>query len=42
MLVIVSIADRSTGRFCMAISARGMAITGIEDHRYWNWIETEE
>ncbi|CAL9235770.1 unnamed protein product [Arabidopsis halleri] len=34
--------DRSTGRVCMAISARGMAITGIEDRRYWNWIATEE
>jgi len=26
----------------MAISARGMSITGIEDRRYWNWIPTEE
>ena len=26
----------------MAISARGMAITGIEDRRYWNWIPTNE
>ncbi|KAG7560659.1 F-box domain [Arabidopsis thaliana x Arabidopsis arenosa] len=34
--------DRVTGRVCMAISARGMAITGIEDRRYWNWIPTEE
>ncbi|XP_052173668.1 F-box protein PP2-A15 [Diospyros lotus] len=34
--------DRVTGRVCMSISARGMAITGIEDRRYWNWIPTEE
>ncbi|XP_010558968.1 PREDICTED: F-box protein PP2-A15 [Tarenaya hassleriana] len=34
--------DRVTGRVCMAISARGMVITGIEDRRYWNWIPTEE
>lgn len=34
--------DRVTGRVRMAISARGMAITGIEDRRYWNWIPTEE
>lgn len=34
--------DRVTGRVCMAVSAKGMAITGIEDRRYWNWIDTEE
>ncbi|KAL5545964.1 hypothetical protein UlMin_005651 [Ulmus minor] len=34
--------DRVTGRICMSISSRGMAITGIEDRRYWNWITTEE
>ncbi|KAF5473762.1 hypothetical protein F2P56_005724 [Juglans regia] len=34
--------DRVTGRVCMAISARGLAITGIEDRRYWNWVPTEE
>ncbi|XP_038904876.1 F-box protein PP2-A15 [Benincasa hispida] len=34
--------DRITGRICMAISAKGMAITGIDDRRYWNWIPTEE
>ncbi|XP_010509455.1 PREDICTED: F-box protein PP2-A15-like [Camelina sativa] len=34
--------DKLTGRVCMAISARGMAITGIEDRRYWNWIATDE
>lgn len=34
--------DRITGRICMSISAKGMAITGIDDRRYWNWIPTEE
>lgn len=34
--------DRVTGRVCMSISAKGLAITGIEDRRYWNWIPTEE
>ncbi|KAM1094219.1 hypothetical protein FF1_009259 [Malus domestica] len=34
--------DRVTGRVCMSVSAKGMAITGIEDRRYWNWIPTEE
>ncbi|XP_044473672.1 F-box protein PP2-A15-like isoform X2 [Mangifera indica] len=34
--------DRVTGRVCMSISAQAMAITGIEDRRYWNWISTEE
>ncbi|KAL1331939.1 F-box protein PP2-A15 [Arachis duranensis] len=34
--------DRVTGRVCMAISAKAMAITGIDDRRYWNWIPTEE
>ncbi|GMP50127.1 hypothetical protein CsSME_00016867 [Camellia sinensis var. sinensis] len=34
--------DRVTGRVCMSISAKGMAITGIDDRRYWNWVPTEE
>lgn len=34
--------DRYAGTVCMSISAKGMAITGIEDRRYWNWIPTEE
>lgn len=34
--------DRVTGRVCMSISTKAMAITGIEDRRYWNWIPTEE
>ncbi|KAF8397798.1 hypothetical protein HHK36_016721 [Tetracentron sinense] len=34
--------DKVTGRVCMSISAKAMAITGIEDRRYWNWVPTEE
>ncbi|CAI9783132.1 unnamed protein product [Fraxinus pennsylvanica] len=34
--------DKFSGRVCMSISAKGMAITGIEDRRYWNWVPTEE
>ncbi|XP_076952908.1 F-box protein PP2-A15-like [Bidens hawaiensis] len=34
--------DMVTGRVCVSISAKAMAITGIEDRRYWNWIRTEE
>ncbi|KAA8516645.1 hypothetical protein F0562_016849 [Nyssa sinensis] len=34
--------DRITGRVCVSISAKAMAITGIEDRRYWNWVPTEE
>lgn len=26
----------------MSISSKAMAITGIEDRRYWNWMPTEE
>ncbi|CAN0879957.1 F-box protein PP2-A15 [Linum grandiflorum] len=34
--------DRVTGRVCVSISAKSMSITGIEDRRYWNWVDTEE
>ncbi|MCL7035078.1 hypothetical protein MKW94_027079 [Papaver nudicaule] len=34
--------DRVSGGVCMAISAKSMSITGIEDRRYWNWIPTDE
>ncbi|KVH90505.1 F-box domain, cyclin-like protein [Cynara cardunculus var. scolymus] len=34
--------DRVTGKVCMSISTKAMAITGIEDRRYWNWVPTEE
>eukprot|EP00252_Welwitschia_mirabilis_P001196 TRINITY_DN11104_c0_g1_i1.p1 TRINITY_DN11104_c0_g1~~TRINITY_DN11104_c0_g1_i1.p1 ORF type:complete len:184 (+),score=25.66 TRINITY_DN11104_c0_g1_i1:101-652(+) len=26
----------------MSVSARAMAITGIDDHRYWKWISCDE
>lgn len=34
--------DKSTGGMCMAISSKGLSITGIDDRRYWNHIPTEE
>ncbi|KAK6942695.1 Phloem protein 2-like [Dillenia turbinata] len=34
--------DRVSGTVCMSISAKAMAITGIDDRRYWNWVPTEE
>ncbi|KAJ0476653.1 putative phloem protein [Helianthus annuus] len=34
--------DMVTGRLCVSISAKAMSITGIDDRRYWNWIQTEE
>ncbi|KAJ8615275.1 hypothetical protein MRB53_034647 [Persea americana] len=34
--------DRVTSGVCMSISAKAMLITGIEDRRYWSWIQTEE
>jgi len=34
--------DKVTAKVCLSISAKGMAITGIEDRRYWSWIPTEE
>ncbi|XP_015896289.1 F-box protein PP2-A12 isoform X2 [Ziziphus jujuba] len=34
--------DKSTGGVCMSISSKGLAITGIDDRRYWNYIPTEE
>ncbi|KAI9122195.1 hypothetical protein K1719_006884 [Acacia pycnantha] len=34
--------DKFTGKVCVSISAKAMAITGIDDRRYWNWIPTEE
>lgn len=34
--------DRVSGRVCLSMSAKAMAITGIEDRRYWNWMPTEE
>uniref|UniRef100_A0A0C9RQU6 TSA: Wollemia nobilis Ref_Wollemi_Transcript_1320_1577 transcribed RNA sequence n=1 Tax=Wollemia nobilis TaxID=56998 RepID=A0A0C9RQU6_9CONI len=34
--------DKATGGVCIAVSARAMTITGIDDHRYWRWIPSEE
>lgn len=34
--------DRSMGKLCLCISAKGLYITGIDDRRYWNHIPTEE
>ncbi|KAK8518434.1 hypothetical protein V6N13_027911 [Hibiscus sabdariffa] len=34
--------DKSTGGVCMAISSKGLHITGIDDRRYWNHIPTDE
>ncbi|GAV92334.1 PP2 domain-containing protein [Cephalotus follicularis] len=34
--------DKNTGGVCLAISSKGLAITGIDDRRYWNHIPTVE
>ncbi|XP_059286059.1 F-box protein PP2-A13-like isoform X1 [Lycium ferocissimum] len=34
--------DKGTGRVCLSVSANGLAITGIDDRRYWSRIETDE
>lgn len=34
--------DKRTGRVCMSMSSSGLAITGIDDRRYWSRIETDE
>lgn len=34
--------DKGTGRACLSISSNGLAITGIDDRRYWSRIPTEE
>ncbi|KAL9271078.1 F-box protein PP2-A13-like protein [Drosera capensis] len=34
--------DKSTGKMCMAISWKGMRITGIDDRRYWSHLPSEE
>lgn len=33
---------KSTGGVCMSIASKGLAITGIDDRRYWNHIPTDE
>ncbi|XP_057775726.1 F-box protein PP2-A12-like [Salvia miltiorrhiza] len=34
--------DKRTGNICMSVSSNGLAITGIDDRRYWSRIPTEE
>lgn len=34
--------DKNTGGICLSISSKGLAITGIDDRRYWNYIPCEE
>ncbi|GFQ06825.1 F-box protein pp2-a12 [Phtheirospermum japonicum] len=34
--------DKITGKTCMLISSNGLAITGIDDRRYWTRIPTDE
>lgn len=34
--------DKKRGGICMCISSKALAITGIDDRRYWNYIPTEE
>ncbi|XP_065858186.1 F-box protein PP2-A12-like [Euphorbia lathyris] len=34
--------DKITGAVCLSISSKGLAITGIDDRRYWNHVPTDE
>ncbi|XP_056173962.1 F-box protein PP2-A12-like isoform X1 [Syzygium oleosum] len=34
--------DKCTSRVCISIASKGLAITGIDDRRYWSHIPTEE
>jgi len=34
--------DKNTGGISMAISAKGLTITGIDDRRYWNHLPSDE
>ncbi|GFS34898.1 phloem protein 2-A13 [Actinidia rufa] len=34
--------EKSTGGVCLSISSKALAITGIDDRRYWNRIPTKE
>nr|CAD1835454.1 unnamed protein product [Ananas comosus var. bracteatus] len=34
--------EKRRSGICMAISSKGLAITGVDDRRYWNHISTEE
>ncbi|GMY30209.1 F-box protein PP2-A12-like [Fagus crenata] len=33
---------KRTGGVCLSVASKGLAITGIDDRRYWNHIPTEE
>lgn len=34
--------DKSTGKVCLSIASNGLAITGIDDRRYWSRIPTAD
>ncbi|GMI76500.1 phloem protein 2-A14 [Hibiscus trionum] len=34
--------DKSSGKLCLLVSAEALKVTGIDDRRYWNRIQTEE
>ncbi|CAM8946758.1 unnamed protein product [Rhodiola kirilowii] len=34
--------EKSRGGLCMSISSKGLAITGVDDRRYWSHLATEE
>lgn len=34
--------DKMTGKTCILMSFKGLAITGIDDRRYWTRIPTQE
>ncbi|KAG9145063.1 hypothetical protein Leryth_018353 [Lithospermum erythrorhizon] len=34
--------DKSSGRVCMSIASHGLAITGIDDRRYWSRMPMDE
>uniref|UniRef100_A0A7N0RBE0 F-box domain-containing protein n=1 Tax=Kalanchoe fedtschenkoi TaxID=63787 RepID=A0A7N0RBE0_KALFE len=33
---------KTSGGLCMSISSKGLAITGIDDRRYWSYLPTQE
>lgn len=39
---LVNWLDKRTRRVCFSISSEGLAITGVDDRRYWSRIETAE
>ncbi|MCL1462787.1 PP2 domain-containing protein, partial [Klebsiella pneumoniae] len=34
--------EKNKGGLCISISSKAMAITGIDDRRYWSHLSTEE